>query len=75
MQAEKVGHCRLSITTDQLPSSESMVDMIKEGVAHGEMGGDGMQEEKRRRGSLERAPGKPEERCLQSVDSLTLSVE
>lgn len=52
-----------------------MIDTIKEGVVYNKVGGDGMAGREASAGSLERAHGKPDERCLDSVDSSTLSVE
>ena len=44
------------ITTDQLPPSHPMVYMIKKGVAHGKMGGGGMEGGEASAGSSEMVP-------------------
>ena len=74
-QSREGGTLSISIATDQILPSNSMIDMIKKGVAHGIMGGDGKAGRETSVGSLERAPGSLEERCLKSADPLTLSVE
>ncbi len=75
MQSCKDGSISISIATNQSTSSQSMIDAIKEGVTHGKMGGDGMAGREVSADSSDRAPGKPDERYLQSVDPLTLSVK
>ena len=51
-----IGTTSILIATDQSPPSHPMIHMIKKGVAHGKMGGDGMEGEASA-GASERAPG------------------
>ena len=41
--ALKSGTISIPVATDPSPSSQPMIDTIKEGVAHSKMGGDGME--------------------------------
>ena len=52
-----------------------MIDTIKEGVVDGKMSGDGMAGREASARFFGEGAGKPDEKCLQSVDSLKLSVE
>ena len=54
--ALKSGTISIPVATDPSPSSQPMMDAIKEGVTHSKMGGDGMEGGDASAGSSERSP-------------------